>query len=93
MGTDMGTPWVTALGAVCIAAVVGAAAWRLAAAGKDRRRAAHLGASGHRSPGVPAKRLAACGTRSDRRALTDTLLEDRASRQWLETKEFERKGI
>jgi sulfoxide reductase heme-binding subunit YedZ len=59
MGTDMGTPWVAALGAACAAAVVGAASWRVTVAGAARRRAAQLGASGRRPPGVPAKRLAA----------------------------------
>ena len=59
MGTDMATPWVAALGAVCTAVVVVAAGWRLATAGAARRRAETFGALGRRPPDVRTKHLAA----------------------------------
>jgi methionine sulfoxide reductase heme-binding subunit len=59
MGTDMGTPWVTALGAASMAAVAGAAGWRVAAARAARRRAETFGALGRRPRDVPTKHLVA----------------------------------
>ena len=57
MGTDMRTAWVLALTATCIAAVVGAVAFRIGSAAVAAGRAREVGAVRNRPAGVGLKHL------------------------------------
>ncbi len=59
MGTDMGQRWVTFLSVACIAAVVGAATWRVSLAVGRKSHALTLVPVHQRPAGVPVKHLSA----------------------------------
>jgi len=59
MGTDMGQSWVIGLVLCCIAAVLGAALWRLWLAARRKRRALVFVPVHHRPAGVPVKHISA----------------------------------
>jgi sulfoxide reductase heme-binding subunit YedZ len=59
MGTDMGQRWVTVLSVACIAAVAGAAIWRVSLAARRKSHALAFVPVHQRPPGVPVKHLSA----------------------------------
>ena len=59
MGTDMGQSWVIDLTVGCMAAVAGAATWRISLAAARRRRALAFAPVQRRPEGVPVKHLSA----------------------------------
>ena len=59
MGTDMRQGWVVGLSVGCIAAVAGAAIWRVSLAARRKDHALAFTPVQHRPPGVPVKHLSA----------------------------------